>query len=307
VGDVISLDHPGVKTAIDPETGETVIQISADDFNVYLTNPNGSGSNNFEAFALVDDAAGETLDFYDIGGGTKNIQAQDGPAAGEVSENIPMPSDQGSSKFSIQFNKEDGGEVSYKEISEGDSGFVCFCADTEIATPDGTACVQSLQVGDLVTTKDQGPQPILWIGQQTVVARGSHAPVRFAPTKGAAPLAVSQQHRMLVDDPRLELTHGAPEALVAARHMVDGSGVRLVPAPRVTYVHIALAGHHLLLANGRWCESLFLGQQSLSRLPPEMRVNVLAATSARHHETARTVISGREWTALRQPAQPAMA
>ena len=298
VGKVISLDDPGVTTTVDAQTGETVLQISSDVFNTFLTDPDGGGSNNYEAFALVDQTAGETIDFYDIGGGTKNIEAKDGPAAGEVSENIPTPTNANKADYSIQFNKEDGGEVSYNAISEGDSGFVCFCEGSVIATPDGPKRVETLVRGDKVTTKDHGAQPLLWVGQETVVATQNKAPVQFAACAGHAPLRVSQQHRILVSHPALALTHDTHEGFVAARHMVDGKSVRLAPHTTTTYVHLAFARHEIVSANGRWCESLFVGPETLRRLPPILRAEVLAALKTRHLETARPVISAREWAAL---------
>lgn len=300
VGKVVSLDDPGVTSTIDPQTGETVIQISSDTFNTFLTDPDGGGSNNYEAFALVDQSAAETIDFYDIGGGTKNIEALDGPAAGSISENIPTPTGASKSTYTIQFNKEDGGDVSYKEVSEGDSGFVCFCEGTLIATPSGPRKVETLAVGDLVTTMDRGAMPLAWVGSQTVLARGVFAPVRFAPLPGQEPLLVSPQHRMLVAHPTLRLTHDTHEAFVAARHMIEGTMASVAPRPYVTYVHLALTSHQLLLANGRWCESLFIGPQTLAQLPPAMGADLRAAIADGHVQTARPVITAREWRALGQ-------
>lgn len=41
---------------------------------------------------------------------------------------------------------------------------VCFTAGTMIATPDGERAIETLKVGDLVETLDNGPQAIRWIG-----------------------------------------------------------------------------------------------------------------------------------------------
>ncbi len=41
---------------------------------------------------------------------------------------------------------------------------VCFAEGTLIATPDGTALIESLRSGDMVITREAGPQRILWMG-----------------------------------------------------------------------------------------------------------------------------------------------
>ncbi|MEO0677922.1 MAG: type I secretion protein, partial [Pseudomonadota bacterium] len=84
VGIEIPLDHPDVQFSIDAENGEYIYVVSAEDFPIQLTDPDGSSSNNYEAFSLTDTSGPtpDVLDFYDIGGGTQNILATDGLAAG---------------------------------------------------------------------------------------------------------------------------------------------------------------------------------------------------------------------------------
>ena len=57
----------------------------------------------------------------------------------------------------------------------------CFVAGTRIETARGAVAVEDLVPGDLITTRDNGLQPLRWIGRTTVPARGDHAPIRFAP------------------------------------------------------------------------------------------------------------------------------
>ena len=44
----------------------------------------------------------------------------------------------------------------------------CFTPGTRIATPSGLRTIERLQQGDLVVTRDHGPQPIRWVGQRTL-------------------------------------------------------------------------------------------------------------------------------------------
>ena len=61
---------PTAQVTVDADNNEVVYVISADDFPILLTDPNGGGSTNYEAYALTNTATGEVIDFYDIGGGT---------------------------------------------------------------------------------------------------------------------------------------------------------------------------------------------------------------------------------------------
>lgn len=45
-----------------------------------------------------------------------------------------------------------------------DTDIVCFTRGTMIACPEGLRAVEDLKPGDLVITRDHGPQPIRWIG-----------------------------------------------------------------------------------------------------------------------------------------------
>ena len=147
----------------------------------------------------------------------------------------------------------------------GDLGPECFVAGTLITTPRGEVPVEWLRAGDLVETLDAGPQPLIWTGGRQVAGRGAYAPVRFeAGVLGnRRPLLVSQQHRMMLSGWRAELACGAPEVLVAAKHLVNGSSVRIVEMPRLRYVHLLLDAHHVLTAEGAPCESLFPGEMIL--------------------------------------------
>ncbi|MBV2359685.1 Hint domain-containing protein [Thalassococcus sp. CAU 1522] len=140
----------------------------------------------------------------------------------------------------------------------------CFVAGSLIDTTDGPRSVQTLQAGDLVMTRDNGPQPLRWIGRRTVPARGNLAPVRIeAGALGAhGPLMVSPQHRVLVTGALAELLYGAPEVLVAAKHLVNDRSIRTVPGGVVEYVHLLFDRHEILCANGLDSESFLPGSQT---------------------------------------------
>lgn len=154
----------------------------------------------------------------------------------------------------------------------------CFVKGTLITTDLGPRPIETLQVGDLVETASHGPQPIRWIGSRTVPGLGSFAPILIS--AGALgnlrDLRVSPQHRMLINDWRTEIYFGADHALVAAKHLVNGSTIRQVPCPMVTYVHIAFDAHQIVFAEGAPSESLHLGDTALASLPRASRRELYA-------------------------------
>ena len=158
------------------------------------------------------------------------------------------------------------------ESSTGDTdvGFVtidtipCFVSGTMILTPDGEVAVETLQPGDLVMTHDEGPQPLRWIGQRTVPAKASFAPVRIdAGTIGDhRTLLVSPQHRVLIRDSLAELLFGEAEVLVAAKDLVNDKSVRIQEGGDVTYVHLLFDRHQVIFSEGLTTESFLPGPQT---------------------------------------------
>lgn len=154
----------------------------------------------------------------------------------------------------------------------------CFVAGTRIATPSGLRAVETLQPGDLVETQDAGPQPVRWIGQTRVAARGAQAPIRFAQGAHGAmrPVLFSPQHRVLVRDPVAELLFGEAEVLVAAKDLVDGQRVTVCEGGAVDYVHILFDRHHIVFSEGLATESFLPGPQVLGAFEAAVQAEICA-------------------------------
>ncbi len=310
-GIAIPLTHPDVIVVFDPQTNETTYTISADFFPILLTDPNGGGSTNYEAYALVDTSpGGGVVDFYDIGRGTQNITATDGVAQGATSVNVPVPTNANQATYSIQFNANAPGTAVYEAISEGDTGVVCFASGTMIDTPTGPRAVEHLAIGDLVLTEDDGPQAIQWTGARTVAALRDFAPIVFAPgTIGnTARLTVSPQHRMLIHGWRAELMFGQDEMLVAACHLVNGTTIRRQPCARITYHHILFDRHQIIRADGALAESFYPGAEALGAVERAARDELFALfpdlrqDPSRFGPLARMTVRGRDAICLMDAA-----
>lgn len=302
----VNLADSGVQVNYDSESDENTYVISNDHFNILLTDPDGSGSNNAEAYALTDTSTNTVLDFYDIGGGTQNIVADGGAADGAVSTNLAVPTNAQASTYSIQFNQPDPTTAVYEAVNPGDSG-VCFTPGTLIETDRGPRDVASLRAGDLIETRDAGLQPLRWVGSRTVPAAGVLAPIMLpAGVFGLqSDLTVSPQHRVLVTGWQAEMLTGQTEVLVAARHLVDADRIVRRPGGMVTYIHLLFDCHQLVRANGAWSESYHPGQHSLKAASAEVRAELLALFPelalgrAGYGPSARTTLRAHEARLLR--------
>ncbi|MGR3696654.1 MAG: Hint domain-containing protein [Roseovarius sp.] len=172
--------------------------------------------------------------------------------------------------LSGSFTLSDGTLVNFSEIEN----IICFTPGIGILTPRGERPVESLRTGDLVITRDHGPQPIRWIGRRTVPGIDRFAPVRVAAhvLDGArAPLLVSPQHRFLFTGYKAELLFGCDEVLVAARHLVDGRAVTQEEQAAVTYIHVMFDRHEVIYAEGAATESFHAGDIGISAISDQSR------------------------------------
>lgn len=264
-GVAIALNAPGVQVSFDADANEWIYVIRNGPFDIQLTDPDGNGATNYEAYALVDTATGTVGDFYDIGGGTSQITALDGLALGATSVNLPVDASPDATRSSLQFNKPDADTLSYGSVSPGETGAICFASGTVIETEDGPRAIEDLTPGIRVVSADHGLVPLRWIARQRVEGTGAFAPCRII--GGAAPLLVSPNHRMLSTSGRHMMLFGTSQALVAAKHL---PGVARVPMPQVTYWHLMFDAHVLLRANGLWSESFYVADTSLATMPGAM-------------------------------------
>jgi hypothetical protein len=125
----------------------------------------------------------------------------------------------------------------------------CFAAGTRIATPRGAIPVERLREGDTVLTISGKPQPIQWIGRRTLdcnrhIAPERVKPIRIAPhafgeNRPCRALLLSPDHSVFVED-----------VLIPVKHLVNGTTVTQTDAATVTYYHVELPRHDVVLAEG---------------------------------------------------------
>ncbi len=131
----------------------------------------------------------------------------------------------------------------------------CYCRGTLIATDKGEVAVETLAIGDRVSTRTGTLRPIKWIGRRSyggrfVMGRTDILPVCFkagslADNVPARDLWISPHHAMYFED---EARGGV---LIEAKDLINGvSIVRAEHVEKIEYFHIELDSHDVIVAEG---------------------------------------------------------
>jgi collagen type I/II/III/V/XI/XXIV/XXVII alpha len=130
----------------------------------------------------------------------------------------------------------------------------CFASGTHIETREGEVLVESLREGQHVATASDGSTPVMWLGRRSVDCRQYPRPQDVWPVRiGAGAFGPAQPRRDLVLSPDHAVF--VDGALIPVRYLVNGVTIRQQEVNEVTYWHVELARHELLLAEGLACES----------------------------------------------------
>lgn len=175
----------------------------------------------------------------------------------------------------------DPGDVRLADITS-----VAFTRGTMITLGDGRQCpVEDLHPGDLVLTRNHGPQPLRWIGRRTVRAIGPYAPVVI--TKGTlsneSDLIVSQHQRLFVYQRGPDRLTDTAELLAKAVHLVDDETIFVRAGGFVEYFHLVLDRHEIIYAECIPTESLLINEATLGQMPAELLQEVSAQLPAVSH------------------------
>ena len=195
-------------------------------------------------------------------------------------------------------------------------GMICFTPDTCLATQVGPRRIQTLQQGDRVLTRDNGPQEVLWVGYRRMTGARLHVmphlrPIRFragAMGRGRPDmdLLVSPQHRMLVTGAAAQALFNTPEVLVAAENLVNDHSITVDHTVReVIYIHVLLGQHNVIWANGLETESFHPSNAALDTIEAGQRDTLfrvfpgLARDTQSYGDYARRNLSASEAAILR--------
>jgi hypothetical protein len=264
---VVSYDETSAQTT-NPPNGYAVTSISGTWQGTAIYAVNGQTGN------YANDATG--LGYYDntifpnmgpTGDGANSLGNLDGIDTAGLLFQLANP-DGSASDVLVQLNWDGASANAYAWTSilvggtlEGSgtetlSGFTaCYAEGTRILTAAGEIPVEALRPGDrVVALTSFGLAEVRWIGHRRVhVARHprptSVAPVRvvagaFGPGRPHRDLLLSPDHAVYVDG-----------ALIPVRYLVNGATVAQEVPDFVTYYHVELDRHDVLLAEGMPAES----------------------------------------------------
>ncbi|MCJ2084034.1 Hint domain-containing protein [Methylobacterium sp. J-090] len=142
---------------------------------------------------------------------------------------------------------------------------VCFTTGTLIRTARGEVAVEDLCVGDVAVTASGAMRAVIWIGHRELRGAGQplthdQQPIRvragaFGPGLPARDLRLSSGHPVLVGAD----ADSQGGALVPIMCLINGTTIIREPATSVTYWHVELDAHDILLAEGLAAESYLDG------------------------------------------------
>jgi Hint domain len=159
----------------------------------------------------------------------------------------------------------------------------CFTPGTLITTKTGETPIEHLAVGDMVVTRDNGMQPVRWVGKTQMFIHDFQADPHLLPIfirQGALgkglperDMFVSPNHRMLVTNARTTLRFQEREVLVAAKNLAT-PGVHTIQSSGTTYIHFMCDRHEIVLADGTWTESFHPDDTSLKGIGNAQRLEI---------------------------------
>jgi len=211
---------------------------------------------NFTVSGTVSDASDGSV-VVEIYNGTTLLGSVDGTySSGAFAVNVTGLTLPANGSYSVKVAATDAaGNAMGSPAPQNFTSTACFMPGTLIATPDGERAIETLAIGDIVSTHDGGAAPIRWIGRNTVsmvfADKLRTLPIRvMAGALGenvpARDLLVSPDHALLVGG-----------VLVQAGALVnDVTILRETNVPSTfVYYHVELADHALILAEGAPAET----------------------------------------------------
>ncbi len=157
----------------------------------------------------------------------------------------------------------------------------CYAQGTRLATARGAIPIERLRIGDRLYCADGQLRPAIWLGRRQVDCTAYPVPEEvwpirvqahaFAPNCPVRDVYLSPDHAVF--------TGGA---LVPVRYLLNGASIAQAPRASVTYWHVELPAHAVLLAENLPAESFldtgnraaFEGDATLPPLPPAAALRV---------------------------------
>ena len=128
---------------------------------------------------------------------------------------------------------------------------------TLIETDSGPRLVETLELGDLIETLDNGFQPLRSLARQRMRGTAGSAPIRIAAgvIGNTMPLVLAPHHRVLITGWQAELYFGQDEILIEAISLLNGSTVIREYTAHIEYIGLGFNEHQIIVAQDALIES----------------------------------------------------
>lgn len=227
--------------AFDVNFGELLLE-SPSSFNGSLA---GFGNNDTIVLQGISNVVSATLS-----GNTLTLTGPLGATLDKISF-LANTEDYGSAVFNVV---ENAGSTAAIVTVSGAQTVSCFAAGTRIRTWAGEVPVEDLAVGDVVRAQFAGTALVVWLGHRHIDCRRHARPLEVWPVRVSAhafgpriphrDLLLSPDHSVFVDD-----------VLIPIKHLINGRTIVQEPVGTITYYHVELGEHDVLLAEGMPVES----------------------------------------------------
>ncbi len=163
------------------------------------------------------------------------------------------------------------GTITGKQSGDQVLNVACFAVGTRIAVPGGETPVETLRPGMRVCSAFGGSVAVIWIGRRHLRCRRHRHPLAVMPVRISAgafatgiparDLLLSPDHAVFVEDARRGEggRRGKDErrggVLIPIRDLVNGTTIVQEWVDRITYFHIELPRHDVVIAEGLKAES----------------------------------------------------
>lgn len=205
----------------------------------------GSDKLDFSAFA----AAGHELSFIGTAALTASGEVDYFTSGGSTYVEGDVTS-MGGADFEIQL----AGSLTLQGTDFTFASSACYAAGTLIMTDRGEIAVEALTVGDQVKTIAGASRPIRWIGHRRVDCSRHPEPRQVWPVRvkaGAFGDGTPRRDLWLSPDHAVYMQG----ALIPIKLLVNHSTISQIPVNAVTYYHVELSRHDIVLAEGLPAES----------------------------------------------------
>ncbi|WP_232820830.1 Hint domain-containing protein [Thalassobius sp. I31.1] len=296
------------------DSGFGILRLEGGDDTLHL---GGDLTTNDLTYHVHGGQGNDTLDFQFVSAAQKQEFIDSFVAAGGTYD--PMTDTFGDATgLTWSISQQDGtGTVTFSQfenVSVSTMPSICFARGTLIKTIDGDVPIETLSVGDLVLTQDNGYQPIRWLGSRHLSYPQLLANPKLLPVEIKAgalgeglplrDLKVSRQHRLLVRSEIAQRMFNDPEVLISAIKLCKFEEIKIcMEAKEVDYYHMLFDRHQIVFAEGTPAESLFTGKEALKLLSPAAKREIFTLFPELSQQTsapmpARHIPDGRKQNKL---------